>query len=341
MIAKARKTATRRAVRRKRRGKKVSVNETRIVTAAAKRKKKPASRKVAAKKNAAKKARRTSSALPRAAHTITGRDSAEDARVARHKARREYWSRFAVEHRTELDELIAALLAFFQRAFKADFEIRSRHHLVYVFELTAPRWSLFAPAINQLPLIQAKGFTLTPRQMERLNTVQDLAMQLLAGPGRTPMPSPILKGGRPPKSPPKPSDKSADLPRAGGDNDKPAVQPNERPSFFFELEGDGTNGDEVLFGREFWILFDYGVLKRRGLAVVKGKELDRLVRPDTRATLGIDIVPIGLTLLEGGAGQVMRFENGAKVGVPGFRLPGAGKTGCRAGAARRQRDLHR
>lgn len=104
-------------------------------------------------KNAAKKARRTSSALPRAAHTITGRDSAEDARVARHKARREYWSRFAVEHRTELDELIAALLAFFQRAFKADFEIRSRHHLVYVFELTAPRWSLFAPAINQLPLI--------------------------------------------------------------------------------------------------------------------------------------------------------------------------------------------
>jgi predicted acylesterase/phospholipase RssA len=93
------------------------------------------------------------------------------------------------------------------------------------------------------------------------------------------------------------------------------------PSFFFALEGEGARGGEALWGAVFDLVFCYDVLSTHALVGLQSQRFKRLIHEDTRAVLGIDIVPKGLALMEGGAGRVVRFERGKMVDErPRFRL---------------------
>jgi hypothetical protein len=92
------------------------------------------------------------------------------------------------------------------------------------------------------------------------------------------------------------------------------------PSFFFALEGEGARCDEALWGATFDLVFRYDVPTADALAGVIGKRLDPLLQK-TNAELGIIVLPSGLTLTDGVAGRVVRFEDGKMVGdPPRFRL---------------------
>jgi hypothetical protein len=93
-----------------------------------------------------------------------------------------------------------------------------------------------------------------------------------------------------------------------------------RPAFFFALEGEGARCDEALWGATFDLVFRYDVPTADALVGVKGERLDPLLR-NKKAELGINILPDGLTLADGVAGRVVRFEDGKVVGEPPrFRL---------------------
>jgi len=95
------------------------------------------------------------------------------------------------------------------------------------------------------------------------------------------------------------------------------------PAFFFTLEGEEARCDEVLWGKVFELVFHYDVLPADTLAGVKGEQLKPLLR-NTKAELGIDVVPKGLTLTDGAASRVVRFEDGKMVGDPphfGLKAP--------------------
>jgi hypothetical protein len=95
------------------------------------------------------------------------------------------------------------------------------------------------------------------------------------------------------------------------------------PSFFFELKGEGVaRCNEALWGKAFDLVFRYDLLTADALAGVKGIQFDPVIRG--QVDLGIDIVPEGLTLTDGGAGRLARFKGGKMVGEPprfGLRAP--------------------
>jgi hypothetical protein len=89
--------------------------------------------------------------------------------------------------------------------------------------------------------------------------------------------------------------------------------------FFFALEGKSARCDEVVWGTTFDLVFHYDLLPESALAGIRGKRLGRLLQGN--AALGIDIIPKGLLLVDGGAGRIAMFQGGRMVGEPPrFRL---------------------
>ena len=117
---------------------------------------------------------------------------------------------------------------------------------------------------------------------------------------------------------------SGDLPESVRDT------ASSTPVFFFALEGEGTRGNQVPWGAEFTLLFNYDILRGQGLAAVKGGRLNALARPGVNATLGVEVMPVGLTLLARADGPAV-FKDGALTNGPlRFRLRAPNKDGAQA-----------
>jgi len=84
----------------------------------------------------------------------------------------------------------------------------------------------------------------------------------------------------------------------------------QRPSLNFTLEGAKAWQDEVVWGSQFDLVVNYGLVGEADLGGVRSQLLDTLIdRPSLK--LGITIVPKGLLIVDGIATCEARFENGA------------------------------
>jgi NTE family protein len=116
-----------------------------------------------------------------------------------------------------------------------------------------------------------------------------------------------------------------DLWSTTGWRESASAGPRVTPSFFFALEGAAARCDEVVWGAAFDLVFHYDLLPEAALAGIRGKRLGRLLQGN--AALGIDIIPKGLLLVDGGAGRVATFQGGRMVGdPPRFRLKAPNKS---------------
>ena len=94
----------------------------------------------------------------------------------------------------------------------------------------------------------------------------------------------------------------------------------QRPSLNFALEGAKAWQDEVVWGSQFDLVVNYGLVGEADLGGVRSQLLDALIdRPSLK--LGITIVPKGLLIVDGIATCEARFENGALTkDPPRFKL---------------------
>ena len=110
---------------------------------------------------------------------------------------------------------------------------------------------------------------------------------------------------------------------AGDEEAEPGRQQTdagEPPSFFFALENKPTSdrktvqGNEVLWGEAFDLVFLYSRLTDNAVLVVDGHSLDLVKRG--KVALGVEVIPKGLTLAKGGAFRLMEIKDGKMVGEP-------------------------
>lgn len=119
---------------------------------------------------------------------------------------------------------------------------------------------------------------------------------------------------------------SRDLPQATAGDEKAgagqeATGAGDSASFFFALETKPTadrktvQGNEVLWGEEFDLVFFYGRLTAHAFAVVDGAGGLEDVKQG-KVALGVEVIPKGLTLAKGGAFKLVEIKDGKLVGEP-------------------------
>ncbi|MGY2906129.1 patatin-like phospholipase family protein [Bradyrhizobium sp. URHC0002] len=102
----------------------------------------------------------------------------------------------------------------------------------------------------------------------------------------------------------------------------PMIAVPERPGLIFKLEGnaDGVGVDEVVWGKPFDLVVDYGAGSNDALTVVTGARLISATSGPS-AELGISVAPSGFALGECSPFQILKFENGVLTGEkPRFKL---------------------